>query len=274
MITARERRPLNGSTNTPSRVSTRIWKYSRTVLESTPQSRATFAVVDQLAMVEGERIEESGERRDVARQPFVEHFLLQIVIDVAGECAPILSRIVMLRHQPPVQRAQQVELRDLQSTLADASPKRHARPPSRLARPRFSFLALDPQSTNRTPSSSIRRCTSSSRAGTRCTSSMITGLARTASSSASTRSASVQGARVSSSISRVSRRSKRADPGNCMRSNVDLPVFPRPPKKCGLTLREIDAQGTGVENHFVNSFRISLTKTECTPKQFAPSSRR
>ncbi len=71
------------------------------------------AVVHQLAVTVGQGVEEPRERGDVAGQPLVEHLLLQVVVDVAGEGTPILSRVVVLGHQSPVQRPQQVELRDL-----------------------------------------------------------------------------------------------------------------------------------------------------------------
>ena len=71
------------------------------------------AEVEQLPVTERQRVEEPRERRHVARQPFVEHFLLEVIVDVAGERAAVLRRVVVLRDQAAIERAQQVERRNL-----------------------------------------------------------------------------------------------------------------------------------------------------------------
>ena len=71
------------------------------------------AVVQKLSMAEREGVEEPRECRCVPRQPFVEHLLFQVVVHVAGKRASVSDRVVVLRDQPPVERPQQVKIRDL-----------------------------------------------------------------------------------------------------------------------------------------------------------------
>ena len=137
---------------------------------------------------------------------------------------------------------------------------------SRLARPRLTLRALEPHSTKLRRSLSIMRCTSSRSAGTFCTSSIMIGCALAAGSSARTRSASVHGALVNSSINRVSSRSKRAERGNLRRSSVDLPVLRGPHRNadwpCGRSMSRLRAYSC-----IRSLLRNSSTKSEYNPNQ-------
>ena len=64
-------------------------------------------------MAEAQRVEEAREGRRVAGEPLVEDLLLQVVVDIPGQSAAMVRGIVVLRHEPPIQRPQQIELGDL-----------------------------------------------------------------------------------------------------------------------------------------------------------------
>ena len=63
-------------------------------------------------VAERQRVEEAGEGGDVARQPLVEHLLLQVVVHVTRQGASMVGGVVVRRHQSAVQRLEEIEIGD------------------------------------------------------------------------------------------------------------------------------------------------------------------
>ena len=60
-----------------------------------PTRRAWGSSQTQFSVAEPERVEEAGEGGHVAGQPLGEHFLAEVVVDVPGQGAAVLRRVVV-----------------------------------------------------------------------------------------------------------------------------------------------------------------------------------